>query len=270
MTKQWSYSKWNDYDICPSRFKYKYFDKLSDGGDDLTVVHFGADGTNEGDDEAKWCLEAFGEFASDRPKVFIPDERLSAFVAVEGFPVMARGTYIHKLAENYLKGMIRELPKELHKFSVQFLLLRDAAARGEATWTFDENYEPCELFAREAYVRVKTDAHVLNVESGVMRVIDYKTGRIKPYNEQKELYAFAAFARFGTDQVKAVQVELWFLDHGGPPSKETFAAWQLGDLRKTWNKRVAKMQADERFDPRPSNFCNWCTYSKSKGGPCAY
>lgn len=213
----WSYSRWDTYNTCPAKFKYKFFDKLPDPGG----------------------------------------------------PALVRGDSIHKLAEKYLKSEIDSLPEELSKFERLFSGLREASVSAEESWAFDSNWEPVEYFDRSVMVRIKVDAHLL-VPTKTLRIFDWKTGKFKQqgYEPQMELYAIGGFARYGAS-VERVETSLVYLDEGKVHSN-AFGAWQVDVLKATWARRVRKLEQDTVFAPNPSKLCQWCPFSKSKGGPCQY
>jgi CRISPR/Cas system-associated exonuclease Cas4 (RecB family) len=41
-------------------------------------------------------------------------------------------------------------------------------------------------------------------------------------------------------------------------------------LKDLWRGRVDLMQSDSLCAPKPGQHCNWCDYSKKKGGPCVF
>lgn len=192
-------------------------------------------------------------------------------------PALIRGQEIHDLAERYVRGELKDLPPELTNFDEEFFNLYRGYQRDlvetEDMLCFDRdwNYLPGAKFEPSIWCRVKKDATLLYPEDGLAVLVDYKTGRVQPdpYWEQLDLYALATFLT--TDWAELVQVELWFLDHGVVKPDDGVLEYERGQvpkLKKDWNARVKKMFNDRRFDPTPSDECRWCTWAKSKGGPC--
>jgi hypothetical protein len=132
------------------------------------------------------------------------------------------------------------LPETLSLYKTEFEELRAISAAAEQDWAFDDNWEECDKFDMQVcWVRIKTDAHHLDYESGALRIIDYKTGKVKDrgYEEQLELYALGGMAKYGP-AVKTVQVELWYIDHH-VTTRDRFGQWQLQSQRQ-W-RRVKKL-----------------------------
>lgn len=194
--------------------------------------------------------------------------------AVPTSPPMERGVMIGRLAEGYVRGDIPELPEELGRFPKEFAELRRLGAVPEDQWAFRADWSECEWFAKDCWVRMKIDAYLIP-EARVLRVIDYKTGKLRSTEEnqqQLELYAVGGMSRFDVDRVIT---ELWYLDQGeiiggADDPAGTFTIDQLPALQKTWEQRVRPLFADRRFSPRPGFYCRWCHFRKENGGPCQF
>ncbi|OQW33956.1 MAG: hypothetical protein A4E20_12055 [Nitrospira sp. SG-bin2] len=181
-------------------------------------------------------------------------------------PALARGNAIHKEAEKFASGQVRALPQSLALMKDDFKELKKAKPLVEQQWAFTINWEPTEWFAKDAWLRVICDAVTVSPPNAV--VIDHKTGKLREgYNDQVELFALAALAKF--QDVQTVRTELWYLDHGVIKDDE-FNRSMEKKLRTKWEKRARPLLADTTFAPRPGFHCRWCHFSKSKGGPCKY
>lgn len=187
---------------------------------------------------------------------------------------MQRGTDIHKLAELHLNGQLKKLPDELKLFADEYKVLRKLPTQTEHQWAHKRDWSPTEWFGKEAWFRFIADASAAVRETlkkkilRVVRVIDFKTGKIRPgYDDQLELGAISAFNQY--DDVDVVNGELWYLDQG--ELKDTrFERADLADLQKKWEKKTMAMLNDTTHAPRPGAGCRWCEFSKARGGPCAY
>jgi PD-(D/E)XK nuclease superfamily len=200
-----------------------------------------------------------------------------------GNAAMQRGSDIHKLAEDYAKGLIKALPKELSLFKEEFADLRKQKVKFiEESWTWTQNWAAETTFNdwSGAWLRVKLDAAYLNVKANALVVIDHKTGKLNDYRkgeyeEQLELYALAGLVKF--PDVAIVSPRLWYLDAGAiypngteaQPEKE-FTRADEPRLRKIWLKRIEPMFKDKTCKPVPSAECQWCFFRKSNNGPCQY
>lgn len=180
---------------------------------------------------------------------------------------MARGTAIHKMAEDYVLGNLKRMPAELEMFEEEFREARKGNPLAEAQWAFTADWTPCEWFARECWCRVKTDL-VYTAQSGRLVVVDHKTGRPNAdHDDQLSLYALAAFVMM--PEVEELVASLWYLDHAKDNSK-TYTRDQHDDLRRFWFAKTKPMLSDTQFVATPSNKCRWCVYRKENGGPCEF
>jgi hypothetical protein len=186
-----------------------------------------------------------------------------------------RGQLVHKLCEQFVLGQLRAYPKELGaEFKDRFLELRKLKAFCEQEWAFNKVWETVGWFAKDAWLRIKMDAHYL-IETKKRKLvdtqvvaIDYKTGRQHPeHSLQRSLYALGAFHMY--PDAKTVHVEHWYID-SGEVGQDDFAAKDVPALLKQWEMRTRAMLADKRFAARPGNYCRWCHFRKSNGGICKF
>lgn len=191
---------------------------------------------------------------------------------------MRRGADIGRLAELYIKGKVRTLPKVLDKFKKTFASMRDTYKKNpqrmvvEDQWALDGKWARSEWFAKDCVVRIKVDAGRLE-SKGFMLITDWKTGKYRAekreeYVEQLELYCLGALVLDET--LEKVQARLAYLDEGiifpEPESDEeatlTFTRADIPKLKRTWDKRTRAMLLDRSFPPRPNDKCRWCHYRK--------
>lgn len=185
-----------------------------------------------------------------------------------GSPAMERGSLIHKLAEDYTNGEIKTLPPELARFKPQFVDLKKSKPECESQWAFDEEWNPVDWFAKNAWLRVKTDVSAMpkGVTKGI--IIDHKTGKVKDEHEdQLSLYALAFFIMY--PKATEVLAGLWYLDDG-TEKQMTFTRDQLPALKRYWLDRVTPMMNDTVFPAKPSRLCSWCYFRKSSTGHCKF
>lgn len=184
-------------------------------------------------------------------------------------PAMARGTLVHKLAENFIKAEHQPLfSSELSLFRDEFRYLRRLHAKAEEQWAFNANWEPVDWFAPNAWCRVKVDAFARK-HKRMGLVVDFKTGKINPdHQDQLSLYAIGAFIM--DPEIVVADTQNWYLDLGKKTENVIFTVGMLEDLKKTWHGRVRALLADRDFVPRPNESCKWCAFSCGKGGPCVY
>lgn len=214
--KAWSFSRFNTYEECPAKAKYKFIDRLEEPGS----------------------------------------------------AAMDRGSQIHKLAEHYLTGALKDIPSELANFKDEFIKLKKLKPLTEQQVAFSQQWVLTEWFGWQAWCRVIMDASA-KVKTK-LRIIDFKTGKVKPPEvlvPQLELYALAGFKM--DPKIKEVEAELWYLD-AGEEQKKVFKLADVPKLEALWVKRTTPMLNDQTFSPRPGNACRWCHFSKAKQGPCKF
>lgn len=224
-------------------------------------------------------------------------------------PAQLRGDDVHKSAERYLKAGGR-VPKEFASFAHELRALRALKALSEASWTFTEKWDETRWDDWDrAWLRVKLDSgfvasnaaeyrrmvaklrdpeaeylHNLSFrdlpDGAIAEVIDFKTGKLYDgYDEQLELYALTAFRKW--PDVELVGPTLWFVDQGlqvgGPHATHAlpgvvtwYARTQVPAIEKAWRAKAKRVLTDTRYVARPGKQCQWCPYSKEKGGPCEY
>ena len=122
------------------------------------------------------------------------------------------GNEFHAAAENYVSGKVDTLDPRFDY--AQATLDKLKGMKGEKLCEFKmgltENLEPCGFYDKDVWFRGVSDLTILDRESGVAKVIDYKTGKSAKYADkgQLELMALATFKYF--PEVKTVKGGLLF------------------------------------------------------------
>lgn len=188
-------------------------------------------------------------------------------------PAAERGTLIHQMAEDFVRGKLKSLPTELMKFADEFDTLRrefksnNVSLEGE--WGFDKDWMQTDY--KTAWLRMKADGvFFLSEREGV--VIDYKTGQsygneIK-HGEQVLLYAIATFILW--PKLDNLTVELWYLDKDEMLQK-TYTRAQALRMVQQFDKRMKRVTSATEFPANPNIFsCKWCPYGPAKGNQCPH
>tara|TARA_R100000742_G_C4272618_1_gene91874 strand:- start:329 stop:1084 length:756 start_codon:yes stop_codon:yes gene_type:complete len=190
-------------------------------------------------------------------------------------PAAARGTEIHQQAEDYVRGILKEVPDTLKKFQPQFEALREgfneALVELEGEWGFTIDWEPCGWMAPEVWGRVKLDAYVEETKTSA-RVIDYKTGKQFgneiSHSQQALTYAIASF--FMYPQLELLKTELWYLDHG-TTMEQVYTRDQAMMFLPKLHERAIIMTTATKFPPNPSTYnCKWCSFGKGEYPICEW
>lgn len=188
---------------------------------------------------------------------------------------MQRGSDIHTLCEKYIKGELPRIPKELRGFHNGFRDFRRKFRSGyvqvEHQWAFTRDWDICEWFDRKTYCRMVVDAVEEIPKGAIMRVVDFKTGRVyeDKNREQMKLYALGAMMRY--PDAKKIRVELWYLDHDIVLDEDfEVSEEQVEILKSYFDAEAAPMLKDKKFPATPNYLCKWCHFRKENGGPCKY
>lgn len=180
-------------------------------------------------------------------------------------PALENGTKVHAELEAYLKTPDATVPQSAIKLCADVEELKARKAYAELEVCFDDQWQPVDWFAKNAFARIKIDALVK--EDDYAWVCDFKTGRVSDgYDPQLELYALTALLMFPT--VNTVDTSLLFLDAGKRLDGQQYTRDDLEMLKAKWLDRVEPMLTDTEFLPTPNQYCKWCAFRKSNGGPC--
>lgn len=182
-------------------------------------------------------------------------------------PALDRGSAIHLLAEQYIKGELAEFPPELNKFTSDFEELRSGFADGtvecEEDWAFTIDWAPTDWFGDETWCRQKLDAFVRESDTSAI-VIDFKTGKQNSvaHMGQAMQYAVGAFMRY--PEIEYIETEFWYLDHGEKMKKNFSRERGMTFLPKI-QERAIKMTSAIDFPPDPSKWkCKWCPHAQTE------
>lgn len=186
----------------------------------------------------------------------------------------ARGTAVHKIGEDYVKGAsTTTVPLELKFFADEFKKLRKLKALTELQWAFRSDWSPTDWFAKDAWCRIKLDA-LASIKSKVI-VVDYKTGRQYPEHEdQLGLYALGGFCALPLTQ--EIEAQDWYLDEKKLKAGQErilgadFKRSDMEALKKDWARRTKIMLTTTKFPPKPGDGCRFCHFRKSNDGPCKF
>lgn len=192
-----------------------------------------------------------------------------------------RGIDIHEAAEQYIRGELETMPKELKKLERRFLEKRERYAENperfslEEEWGFTIDWTPTDWWADDVWLRVKLDClEWLDAEKTAAEVNDVKSGK-KDGNEVKhgqqgQLYTIATFMKYPDLQV--VRVVFEYVDQGKTSLPKTYTREQAMAFLPMFDRRLKAMTTATTFPPKPNRInCPWCPYGPSRGdGSCEY
>jgi len=103
---------------------------------------------------------------------------------------------------------------------------------------------------------------IARAPDGAVEIHDYKTGRWVPTQQaldqdrQLALYQIGLAARYGDTPMRLV----WHYLLRDQTRVSTRTPEQLDELRAATATRIDQIEAEQSFDPRPSNLCGWCEF----------
>lgn len=183
-------------------------------------------------------------------------------------PAMARGTRMHKMAEDFVMGLVPVVPHEIRKIGPILLELQMAQSKAEEIWLLDFDWNPV-TDQNQAWVKAIIDVHHLTPDN-VLVVKDYKSGQMyDDHVEQLELYGLMGLCKY--PDVKRVDTSAVYMDLGHEGNDSTVLPQMKDKLIAKWHGLAETMMRDEVYEPTPSpRACGRCSFAKKKGGPCQY
>lgn len=191
------------------------------------------------------------------------DERLSAPKSASA----QRGTDFHAAIESAIQSPEPvPLPAELSFYDGYLGRLRSLGAKAEYKFAVDRNWNPTGWDAPDAWIIGVADVWLPSVPTA--HVQDWKSGKI--YDDHYQQGEFYSACLLGSVP-EAVEVKATFIYTDlKKEQNRTYHRDQIESLRTRWTARVERMERDTDCVPTPSFKCDWCPYSKKKGGPCSF
>lgn len=175
------------------------------------------------------------------------------------------GTEIHEAIETALKTR-KPLPEPLmvYEDSISSVRNRIDNARIEQTIFLDAKFNYALTRPSKGFV-AKLDVLLISDDGKRAVVCDWKSG--KPYEDtlQYDCYALATLKAFpNVDKVTGFNV---YLNHGGVGKEVIHERCNLRAVEDKIARIIAQIEAEERWVPKPSPLCNWCSAHKCKHYP---
>lgn len=172
------------------------------------------------------------------------------------------GKDAHKAAELYVKNGT-DLPGKYEFMRAQLDKLKSLEGEKycELKCGLTKDLEPCDFFAKDVWLRAVIDLVIVNEETGVARVIDYKFGKSKNADiSQLQLMALVVFKTF--PNINKVRAGLLFCPEDKLiPTK--YEAENSGEMWMSWLPEVARLEQAYKSDvwnANPSGLCKaWCS-----------
>jgi transcriptional regulator with XRE-family HTH domain len=190
----------------------------------------------------------------------------------------SRGQILHRLVADYLNRLIHygyatdwtwaigatpgeapaDVPEIWQRFYENFVLPPMKAPEVERKLAFNRSWEPVEFFAPDAFFRLVVDLTFR--QDGLAVVVDWKSNRIIPETVEKNLqlkiYGWAVKKAIYPD-AQEVLLRLHFLRYGAE-REILLAPGDLAGVPQELEEKIAIIEAEKHFDPRPGSYCGWC------------
>jgi RecB family exonuclease len=205
---------------------------------------------------APWSFSRIKAF-EQCPKQFYHEKVLKQYPFIQT-EAMIYGNQFHKACEDYI-GKAEPLPERFMyiKDALDKLNQRKGVKVCEQRLGVTANLEPCSFGARNVWFRGIVDLAILDEDSGIGWIIDYKTGKSAKYADkgQLELMALAIFAHY--PKITSIRAGLLFVV-ANKLVKETYEVADRANLWEKWASNYATMEKAFEADvwnPRPSGLC---------------
>lgn len=178
---------------------------------------------------------------------------------------MARGSRMHLMAEEFVKGVVDRVHPEIQKIGPQLLMLKSQGAKAEEVWRLKKDWTPAEDDG-ETWIKAIIDVHYVDPE-GILFVKDYKSGQMyDDHREQLELYGLIGLCIH--TEAPRVETEAVYMDTGYHGMQTSIIRPMVEKMIAPWDEAANRMMNDEVHAPNPGSACRRCPYSKAKDGPC--
>lgn len=151
-----------------------------------------------------------------------------------------------------------DVPEVWERFYNSFVLPPMEAPGVELQLAFDRNWKPTKYFGDEAYFRLVVDLTYL--QSGLAVVQDWKSNRQVPETVAKNLqlciYGWGVRQALYPD-AQEVLLRLHFLRYGAE-REILLAPGDLDTVPQELETKIAQIEAEKAFTPRPGSFCGMC------------
>lgn len=184
--------------------------------------------------------------------------RLTKAVPEPQTEALTHGNEVHKALELAISGAA-PLPEKYGSYTPIVTMAKGSPGEKHTELKFglDQQLRPVDFFARTVWVRGVLDFVCVRTKTAV--VLDWKTGKPKPDNDQMQLFAAASFSLFpGIETVRTGYAWLAY-------NKIDSDTFERGDASAIWNEfrgrhsRVELAAKTNTYPPKPSGLCrNHC------------
>jgi hypothetical protein len=177
-------------------------------------------------------------------------------------PIFEKGKKWHKDMENAVLGRCA-LPPHLRALQPVVEIIKDMPEKFiEKQFAFTEDLKLTSWFGSDVWVRVIWDVGAK--DGNVLHIVDWKTGKPRPDEDQLELFAASGFTLF--PDVTEIHTYFIFLEH----NKYTHDVFHKNVEGHIWQKfgeeaeLINIAQETGNWEPKPGFHCKYCPVPPSK------
>lgn len=171
------------------------------------------------------------------------------------------GTEVHKAFENFILHN-QDLPAQFAQYLKYVMPLQKykGEIKCEHKMALTADFKTCDFFSDAAWIRGVPDFMALNHETGIARVVDFKTGKSAKFADpdQLELMAALIFAHFPCiDKVRGMLLFVVIDKH----VTAEYTREQLPFILSKWTRRALEIEMNAKvgaWNASPSALCNFC------------
>jgi len=180
------------------------------------------------------------------------------------------GTLVHKSLEEYVRDR-KPIPENLSHYQkfVDPITKIKGSVHCELKLGIREDFSPCDFFAKDVWFRGVPDFLIINDETGVARIGDWKTGKSSRYADTAQLELLAGMVMAHYPQVQVVKGALVFLV-ANDIVKATYAREQFSEIMSKWAGKASMIEAAMEhgvWNPRTGPLCRFCPVSDCPNNP---
>lgn len=171
------------------------------------------------------------------------------------------GTAAHRAFELYIQDGT-PLPENFAQYQrfVEPLTKIKGEIKCELKLGITADFKPCEFFAKDVWFRGLPDYLALNHETGIARVVDFKTGKSSRYADTSQLELMAAMIMIHYPSVNVVKGMLLFVV-ADDMVKAEFTRAQLPTILSKWAGEASMIEAavgSGVWNAKSSGLCKFC------------
>lgn len=178
-------------------------------------------------------------------------------------PAFVKGTEIHKQVDDYIKtgdstklGTIAATAKPL----VDKLCTADNGTKfsGEVQCAVDDNWQAVNWFGKNIMFRAIYDAQYLDYDFKRAILIDWKTGKVRPYEEERgQLHLSAAILFELEPEIDVIKASYNFLEHN-EVTTTMFHRKDHAANKAAWELEALTINETKEWLPKKNKYCHFC------------